>query len=71
MIDLDLDVRRRRTGAIELLDEDEFAEHQVKYSYPAESSPRRRAAPTGCFGAVTQRTEPFGHKYLEWLELVQ
>ena len=34
MVDLDLDVIRMRDGGI-LDDEDEFAEHQVRYGYPA------------------------------------
>jgi protein associated with RNAse G/E len=36
MIDLDLDVCRTRRGTVELLDEDEFACHQVRYGYPAD-----------------------------------
>ncbi len=36
MVDLDLDVIRRRDGQVLLDDEDEFAEHQVRYGYPAE-----------------------------------
>lgn len=33
-IDLDLDVEVFADGRIELVDEDEFAEHQVRYRYP-------------------------------------
>ena len=36
MVDLDLDVCRTRRGTVELLDEDEFACHQVRYGYPAD-----------------------------------
>ena len=36
MIDLDLDVIKRRDGTVFIDDEDEFAEHQVKYAYPAD-----------------------------------
>lgn len=71
MIDLDLDVRRRRAGEIELLDEDEFAAHQVKYAYPADVIAEAQTSAAWLFGAVTQRTEPFGHRYLDWLALVQ
>lgn len=38
MVDLDLDVVRRFDGSAEILDEDEFAEHQVRYGYPPEGS---------------------------------
>ena len=34
-VDLDLDVAVKANGLIELLDEDEFAEHQRAYDYPA------------------------------------
>src|SRR6266540_1141443 len=35
MVDLDLDVCRRRADqTVVLLDEDEFAEHRVRYDYP-------------------------------------
>jgi uncharacterized protein len=36
MVDLDLDVVRRFDGSAEILDEDEFAEHQARYGYPPE-----------------------------------
>ena len=35
-VDLDLDVAVRPNGCIDLLDEDEFDQHQLKYQYPAE-----------------------------------
>ncbi|MGI8424646.1 MAG: DUF402 domain-containing protein [Chloroflexota bacterium] len=35
-VDLDLDVAVRPDGCIDLLDEDEFAEHQRLYDYPSE-----------------------------------
>ena len=35
-VNLDLDVVRWRDGRVEVLDEDEFAEHQVLLGYPAE-----------------------------------
>lgn len=33
-VDLDLDVVRNVDGSVEVLDEDEFVEHQVRYRYP-------------------------------------
>ncbi len=52
LIDLDLDVvRRRATGLVELLDEDEFAEHRARFGYPddvvAEARGRGTAAVRG------------------------
>lgn len=35
-VDLDLDVAVRPNGCIDLLDEDEFDLHQLKYQYPSE-----------------------------------
>jgi protein associated with RNAse G/E len=71
MVDLDLDVRRRRVGTVELLDEDEFAEHQVRYRYPADVIAEARAEAERLLVALRDRTEPFGSHYLHWLELVQ
>ena len=34
MVDLDLDVVRGRTGRVWVDDEDEFADHRVRYGYP-------------------------------------
>jgi hypothetical protein len=49
MVDLDLDVVRvRATGAVEVVDEDEFAEHQVSLRLPRgrdPPGPRRRGPP--------------------------
>src|SRR4051794_2088666 len=36
MIDLDLDVVRDRDGRVRIVDQDEFAEHRVRYAYPPE-----------------------------------
>jgi hypothetical protein len=69
-IDLDLDVRRRRHGAVELLDEDEFAAHQVRYGYPADVVAEARASAEWLLGAVRERVEPFGSAYHHWLAQV-
>jgi protein associated with RNAse G/E len=70
MIDLDLDVRRRRVGTVELLDEDEFAAHQVRYGYPPEVIAEAWMAAGWLTGALTQRIEPFGSGYRRWLDIV-
>jgi protein associated with RNAse G/E len=70
-IDLDLDVRRRRGGAVELLDEDEFAAHQVRYAYPADVVAEAQASAEWLLGAVGERVEPFGNAYQSWLTQVE
>ena len=70
MVDLDLDVVRHRvSGAAQLLDEDEFEEHQRRYAYPAAVIDRTRAAARWLMEAVTDR-EPFMSAYRHWLALV-
>lgn len=65
MVDLDLDVVRLRDGTVEVLDEDEFAEHQVLYGYPADVIARARAS---CDDLVTRiRQEPFTGTAASWL----
>ena len=59
MVDLDLDVSRRRTGEVELWDEDEFASHQVKYGYPADVIAEAERAAEWLRNALTQNSEPF------------
>jgi protein associated with RNAse G/E len=71
MIDLDLDVRRRRTGLVELLDEDEFAEHRVKFGYPPDVVAAAEAAAAHLMVAVGENREPFATAYKRWLKLVQ
>jgi protein associated with RNAse G/E len=70
-IDLDLDVRRRRNGEVELLDEDEFAVHQVRFGYPADVVTAALASADWLLGAVRGRVEPFGSAYHQWLGLVR
>lgn len=71
LIDLDLDVvRRRGTGGVELLDEDEFAEHRVKFGYPDEFISPARAAATWLRGALGDGTEPFASGYRAFLAQV-
>lgn len=60
MVDLDLDVIRRFDGSAEILDEDEFAEHQVRYGYPPEVISDAGQAASALLAAVTNGSEPFG-----------
>jgi len=66
-VDLDLDVARRRGGRTELLDADEFAEHQVRYGYPEEVVAAAQEAADDVFRAVSDGAEPFTDGYRPWL----
>jgi protein associated with RNAse G/E len=69
MVDLDLDVLRRRGQAEALLvDEDESTEHQVLYGYPSEVIDAAQAAARDLLAAVTARTGAFNGAHQVWLE---
>jgi protein associated with RNAse G/E len=70
MIDLDLDVVRRRDGTLYVDDEDEFAEHQVRYGYPDEVIQAARASCDQLVTAVVTE-EPFLSAYKAYLDLVR
>jgi protein associated with RNAse G/E len=71
LIDLDLDVvRRRATGTVELRDEDEFAAHRKRFGYPDELVAQARAAAEWLYGALGDGTEPFATAYRTWLAQV-
>ncbi len=68
MTDLDLDVLRvRASGEVVLVDEDEFAEHQVRYGYPADVIGKAQQAAAFLQHAIAARAEPFASRYLTWL----
>ena len=68
MVDLDLDVIRTRRGKVDLLDEDEFAAHQVSYGYPAEVVRQATDAAQQVLAACRDRAEPFGSHYVSWFD---
>lgn len=71
MIDLDLDVVRiREDGRVKLLDEDEFAEHQVHYGYTEHVIAQAQHAATWLCSAINFGTEPFASDYQTWLAKV-
>lgn len=70
MIDLDLDVRRLRDGTVELLDADEFAEHQVRYGYPAEVISAAERTASWLRVALGDGSEPFAGAYRPYLAQV-
>ena len=70
VIDLDLDVRRRRWGDIERLDEDEFHRHADQFGYPEEVRREAMAASLWLAKALGDGTEPFESDFRAWLAQV-
>lgn len=70
MVDLDLDVVRSRDGSVDLVDEDEFAEHQVRYAYPGDVIAQARQAASWLHAALSNGAEPFASVYHRYLALV-
>lgn len=68
-VDLDLDVVRTCEGAVEILDEDEFADHQVCFGYPDELIEAARRATAEVVTMLERRIEPFDRAAQQWLEL--
>jgi protein associated with RNAse G/E len=71
VVDLDLDVRRRRWGDIERLDLDEFAEHAVLFGYPAEVVAEATAASLWLAEVLGDGSEPFATEFRPWLAKVE
>ncbi|MBX3065961.1 MAG: DUF402 domain-containing protein [Anaerolineae bacterium] len=59
-IDLDLDVRIFADGRYEILDEDEFEEHRLKYGYPKDVQEKAQSAVQEILDLARRRQEPFG-----------
>lgn len=70
MVDLDLDVLRMRDGAVLLVDADEFAEHRVRYGYPADVVAAAERAASWLNEALADGTEPFATEYRRYLAQV-
>jgi len=71
MADLDLDVIRRRADQqVLLLDEDEFAEHQVRYAYPADVIAAAERSAATLQDAIRSGAEPFAGAFHAWLDQV-
>jgi predicted RNA-binding protein associated with RNAse of E/G family len=58
-VDLDLDVVRGRSGRVWVDDEDEFADHRVRYDYPAEMVALATRSCDRVHAAVRAGTGPF------------
>jgi protein associated with RNAse G/E len=71
MIDLDLDVaRKREDGSVHLLDEDEFAEHQTRYAYPPDVIENAAAAARWLQETIGSGAEPFASVHQQWMARV-
>lgn len=71
MVDLDLDVIRRRDGTVFIDDEDEFTTHQARYAYPPAVTAAARAAADTLYARVRANEEPFATAYHTWLDLAR
>lgn len=65
--DLDLDVARRNSGEVRLLDEDEFELHRRTFGYPDDVVADARATAQRVLRQVIEGAEPFGHRGRRWL----
>ncbi|MGN6089622.1 MAG: DUF402 domain-containing protein [Actinomycetales bacterium] len=69
MVDLDLDVVREQSGRVFIDDEDEFADHQVRFGYPQEVIEMARHCADEVYAAVLAERAPFSHATgLAWVE---
>lgn len=67
MVDLDLDVVRRRADQrVEIVDGDEFDEHQRQYGYPAQVIREAEQAAAWLRHALSAGAEPFAGDYRGW-----
>jgi hypothetical protein len=65
-VDLDLDVLRMRNGWVVIDDEDEFAEHQVEFGYPAEIVELAEASRDRVHAAILDEDAPFDGHHERW-----
>ncbi|MET7313160.1 DUF402 domain-containing protein [Streptomyces sp. NPDC005571] len=73
MVDLDLDVVRPRGGEAHVEDEDEFAEHRVRYGYPDNVIDEAQRTCEWLMEAGRRGgdgMEPFVSAYRHWLGLI-
>jgi hypothetical protein len=70
-VDLDLDVVRGFNGLVVVDDEDEFAEHQVAFGYPAEVVAAARASCEAVLAAVRAGHAPYDGSKHDWLAVLR
>jgi hypothetical protein len=68
-VDLDLDVVRNLDGSVELLDADEFEDHQVRFRYPRELIDGALRAAEEVTAMLQAGAEPFGTAPQRWLSM--
>jgi protein associated with RNAse G/E len=68
--DLDLDVAVAPDGTVSVLDEDEFDDHRVRYSYPDELVVGARAATEYVLAAIEAGHGPFDGTADDWFQLI-
>lgn len=67
MIDLDLDVVRTRAGLVEIVDRDEFEQHQVTLGYPTDVIAAADRAASDVAAAIERADEPYASVGWNWL----
>jgi len=66
-VDLDLDVIRGNTGRVWVDDEDEFAEHRIRFGYPDELTAAATASCDRVHAAVAAAAPPYDGAHEPWL----
>jgi hypothetical protein len=66
-VDLDLDVIRGREGDVVVDDEDEFAEHRVRFGYPPDVVALAEASRDRVHAAILAEDAPYDGSHDEWL----
>ena len=69
-VDLDLDVVRGNTGRVWVDDEDEFADHRVRFGYPDDLSAAAMASCDRVHAAVAAGVAPYDGSAALWLDRV-
>ena len=70
VVDLDLDVIELPDGRVLVDDEDEFAEHQVAYGYPADVVEQAQASCDAVLAEVRAGRAPYDGTAQRWLDLL-
>ena len=69
-VDLDLDVVRGNTGRVWVDDEDEFADHRVRFGYPGEVTTAAMYSCDRVHAAVAAGVAPYDGSAATWLSRV-
>jgi predicted RNA-binding protein associated with RNAse of E/G family len=71
LVDLDLDVIRRRDGTVLIDDEDEFNEHAVSLGYPPQVAQSARDAADAIYEEVDAGVRIFASPPTRWVEAAE